>query len=193
MNAYCWLHIKWCLISWGFRQAIDHALQNDTNIRPSEDKSRFSQVLQSLHFGNMSCVCWYRHWYAARLCFGSASGLLRLEELVRRFLISRETLSIRMLDDNLDPTPLLKEIRDDKVATIIIDANASVSYLILKKVSSQTSTHSSQSRPHVQDVKLLMYTVQHSNTQGFVFLFNVPIREIQVTVMRGMQSLPSVE
>ena len=65
--------------------------------------------------------------------------LLRLEELVRRFLISRETLSIRMLDDNMDPTPLLKEIRDDKVATIIIDANASVSYLILKKVRGQPS------------------------------------------------------
>lgn len=42
-----------------------------------------------------------------------------------------------MLDDNLDPTPLLKEIRDDKIATIIIDANASISYLILKKVSIQ--------------------------------------------------------
>ncbi|KAA0703162.1 Glutamate receptor ionotropic, kainate 5 [Triplophysa tibetana] len=40
-----------------------------------------------------------------------------------------------MLDDNLDPTPLLKEIRDDKIATIIIDANASISYLILKKAS----------------------------------------------------------
>lgn len=62
------------------------------------------------------------------------SGLLRLEELVQSFLISRETLSVRMLDDSLDPTPLLKEIRDDKVATIIIDANASVSYRILKKV-----------------------------------------------------------
>ncbi len=66
------------------------------------------------------------------------AGLLRLEELIRRFLISRETLSIRMLDDNLDPTPLLKEIRDDKIATIIIDANASISYLILKKVSIQS-------------------------------------------------------
>lgn len=148
MNAYCRLHIKWRFISWGFRPTIDHVLQNDTNIWPAEDKWRFSQVLQSLHFGNMSCVYWYRHWYAARLCFGSALGLLRLEELVRRFLISRETLSIRMLDDNLDPTPLLKEIRDDKVATIIIDANASVSYLILKKVSSQTSTHSSESPTH---------------------------------------------
>lgn len=62
------------------------------------------------------------------------SGLLRLEELVQSFLISKETLSVRWLDDNLDPTPLLKEIRDDKVATIIIDANASVSYRILKKV-----------------------------------------------------------
>lgn len=59
---------------------------------------------------------------------------MRLEELVQSFLISRETLSVRMLDDSLDPTPLLKEIRDDKVATIIIDANASVSYRILKKV-----------------------------------------------------------
>lgn len=78
---------------------------------------------------------------SALLRSDSASGLLRLEELVRRFLISRETLSVRMLDDNLDPTPLLKEIRDDKVATIIIDANASVSYLILKKVSSNTSMH----------------------------------------------------
>lgn len=41
---------------------------------------------------------------------------------------------MRMLDDDLDPTPLLKEIRDDKVATIIVDANASVSYRVLKKV-----------------------------------------------------------
>lgn len=57
-----------------------------------------------------------------------------MEELVHRFLISRDTLSVRMLDDSLDPTPLLKEIRDDKVATIIIDANASISYQILRKV-----------------------------------------------------------
>lgn len=52
-----------------------------------------------------------------------------------------------MLDDNLDPTPLLKEIRDDKVATIIIDANASVSYLILKKVRTEASRP--QNHPHV--------------------------------------------
>uniref|UniRef100_H3CII8 Glutamate receptor n=1 Tax=Tetraodon nigroviridis TaxID=99883 RepID=H3CII8_TETNG len=64
-----------------------------------------------------------------------AECLLRLEELVQSFLISRETLSVRMLDDSLDPTPLLKEIRDDKVATIIIDANASVSYRVLRKAS----------------------------------------------------------
>uniref|UniRef100_A0A8C3HIL7 Glutamate receptor n=1 Tax=Chrysemys picta bellii TaxID=8478 RepID=A0A8C3HIL7_CHRPI len=62
-------------------------------------------------------------------------GLLRLEELVRQFLISKETLSIRMLDDAHDPTPLLKEIRDDKISTIIVDANASLSYLVLKKAS----------------------------------------------------------
>ncbi|CAJ1062595.1 glutamate receptor ionotropic%2C kainate 5 isoform X2 [Xyrichtys novacula] len=80
-------------------------------------------ILHSFSYPSASLVC------------AKAECLLRLEELVRRFLISRETLSIRMLDDNLDPTPLLKEIRDDKVATIIIDANASVSYLILKKAS----------------------------------------------------------
>uniref|UniRef100_A0A8C8GJV6 Glutamate receptor n=1 Tax=Oncorhynchus tshawytscha TaxID=74940 RepID=A0A8C8GJV6_ONCTS len=80
-------------------------------------------ILRSLSYPSASLVC------------AKAECLLRLEELVRRFLISRETLSIRMLDDSLDPTPLLKEIRDDKVATIIIDANASISYLILKKAS----------------------------------------------------------
>uniref|UniRef100_A0A674CWU1 Glutamate receptor n=1 Tax=Salmo trutta TaxID=8032 RepID=A0A674CWU1_SALTR len=79
-------------------------------------------ILRSFSYPSASLVC------------SKAECLLRLEELVRRFLISREALSIRMLDDSLDPTPLLKEIRDDKVATIIIDANASISYLILKKV-----------------------------------------------------------
>ncbi len=59
-----------------------------------------------------------------------------------------------MLDDNLDPTPLLKEIRDDKIATIIIDANASISYLILKKVSIQ---------PHyLNAVALAHFTLIHS-------------------------------
>ncbi|KAI5105925.1 glutamate receptor ionotropic, kainate 5 isoform X2, partial [Silurus meridionalis] len=80
-------------------------------------------ILRSFSYPSASLVC------------AKAECLLRLEELVRRFLISRETLSVRMLDDDLDPTSLLKEIRDDKVATIIIDANASVSYLILKKAS----------------------------------------------------------
>ncbi|XP_067304993.1 glutamate receptor ionotropic, kainate 5 isoform X1 [Pseudorasbora parva] len=80
-------------------------------------------ILRSFNYPSASLVC------------AKAECLLRLEELIRRFLISRETLSIRMLDDNLDPTPLLKEIRDDKIATIIIDANASISYLILKKAS----------------------------------------------------------
>ncbi|RXN25017.1 glutamate receptor kainate 5 isoform X1 [Labeo rohita] len=80
-------------------------------------------ILRSFSYPTASLIC------------AKAECLLRLEELVRHFLISRETLSVRMLDENLDPTPLLKEIRDDKVATIIIDANASVSILILKKAS----------------------------------------------------------
>lgn len=73
-------------------------------------------------------------WRALTQGLFPPSGLLRLEELVRGFLISKETLSVRMLDDSRDPTPLLKEIRDDKVSTIIIDANASISHLILRKV-----------------------------------------------------------
>lgn len=61
-------------------------------------------------------------------------GLLNLEQLLRQFLISKETLSVRMLDDSQDPTPLLKEIRDDKTATIIVDANATMSHMILERV-----------------------------------------------------------
>lgn len=64
----------------------------------------------------------------------SLPGLLNLEKLLRQFLISKDTLSVRMLDDTQDPTPLLKEIRDDKTATIIIHANASMSRTILLKV-----------------------------------------------------------
>ncbi|XP_050184111.1 glutamate receptor ionotropic, kainate 5-like, partial [Myiozetetes cayanensis] len=62
--------------------------------------------------------------------------LLRLEELVRQFLISRESLSVRVLDGEQDPTPLLKEIRDDKVPTIVIDGPASTAGLVLAKGSS---------------------------------------------------------
>lgn len=64
----------------------------------------------------------------------SPAGLLNLEQLLRQFLISKETLSVRMLDDSQDPTPLLKEIRDDKTATIIVDANATMSHIILERV-----------------------------------------------------------
>ncbi|XP_070481156.1 glutamate receptor ionotropic, kainate 4 isoform X9 [Equus przewalskii] len=64
---------------------------------------------------------------------GHTVSLLNLEKLLRQFLISKDTLSVRMLDDTRDPTPLLKEIRDDKTATIIIHANASMSHTILLK------------------------------------------------------------
>ncbi|CAB1418014.1 unnamed protein product [Pleuronectes platessa] len=63
------------------------------------------------------------------------ASLLNLEQLLRRFLISKETLSVRMLDESQDPTPLLKEIRDDKTATIIVDANATMSHIILERAS----------------------------------------------------------
>ncbi|XP_058901287.1 glutamate receptor ionotropic, kainate 5 isoform X2 [Kogia breviceps] len=82
-----------------------------------------SRILKSFNYPSASLIC------------AKAECLLRLEELVRGFLISKETLSVRMLDNSRDPTPLLKEIRDDKVSTIIIDANASISHLILRKAS----------------------------------------------------------
>lgn len=98
-----------------------------------------------------------------------------------------------MLDDNLDPTPLLKEIRDDKVATIIIDANASVSYLILKKVSSQTPCRPSEPPTHVQ-FKVTFVPSSGSNAAGFwAFLFHAPIWEIQVAVVKGTQGLLTVK
>uniref|UniRef100_A0A8C8SMX3 Glutamate receptor n=1 Tax=Pelusios castaneus TaxID=367368 RepID=A0A8C8SMX3_9SAUR len=95
------------------------------SLHPSnEDVSlALGRILQSFNYPSACLIC------------AKAECLLRLEELVRQFLISKETLSIRMLDDSHDPTPLLKEIRDDKISTIIIDANASLSYLILKKAS----------------------------------------------------------
>ncbi|XP_077578928.1 glutamate receptor ionotropic, kainate 4 isoform X2 [Stigmatopora nigra] len=72
---------------------------------------------------------------AACLICAQADCLLNLEQLLRQFLISKETLSVRMLDDSQDPTPLLKEIRDDKTGTIIVDANATMSHIILERAS----------------------------------------------------------
>ncbi|TWW77270.1 Glutamate receptor ionotropic, kainate 4 [Takifugu flavidus] len=69
------------------------------------------------------------------LICAQADCLLNLEQLLRRFLISKETLSVRMLDDSQDPTPVLKEIRDDKTATIVVDANTTMSHIILERVS----------------------------------------------------------
>nr|XP_057902812.1 glutamate receptor ionotropic, kainate 5-like isoform X2 [Doryrhamphus excisus] len=69
----------------------------------------------------------------ASLICAKAECLLRLEELVRRFLISRETLSVRMLERDLDPTPLLKEIRNDKVGTVIVDTDDALAHRILRK------------------------------------------------------------
>ncbi|KAH0631691.1 hypothetical protein JD844_006148 [Phrynosoma platyrhinos] len=102
-----------------------------------------SRILKSFNYPSASLICAKAECEEGGSGIGAGvgtwgrrePGLLRLEELVRQFLISKETLSIRMLDDTNDPTPLLKEIRDDKISTIIVDANASISYLILKKAS----------------------------------------------------------
>ncbi|CAF97499.1 unnamed protein product, partial [Tetraodon nigroviridis] len=83
-------------------------------------------VASLLTFFNSTTTC---------LICAQADCLLNLEQLLRRFLISKETLSVRMLDDSQDPTPLLKEIRDDKTATIVVDANTTMSHVILERAS----------------------------------------------------------
>uniref|UniRef100_A0A8C6XYA9 Glutamate receptor n=1 Tax=Naja naja TaxID=35670 RepID=A0A8C6XYA9_NAJNA len=93
------------------------------NLHPSNTDISVA-VAGILNFFNCTTAC---------LICAKAECLLNLEKLLRQFLISKETLSIRMLDESWDPTPLLKEIRDDKTATIIVHANASMSHVILKK------------------------------------------------------------
>ncbi|XP_053125801.1 glutamate receptor ionotropic, kainate 4 isoform X2 [Hemicordylus capensis] len=93
------------------------------NLHPSNTDISVA-VAGILNFFNCTTAC---------LICAKAECLLNLERLLRQFLISKETLSVRMLDDSWDPTPLLKEIRDDKTATIIVHANASMSHIILQK------------------------------------------------------------
>ncbi|XP_059532611.1 glutamate receptor ionotropic, kainate 4 isoform X3 [Myotis daubentonii] len=93
------------------------------NLHPSNTDISVA-VAGVLNFFNCTTAC---------LVCAKAECLLNLEKLLRQFLISKDTLSVRMLDDTRDPTPLLKEIRDDKTATVIVHASASVSHTILLK------------------------------------------------------------
>ncbi|CAM2107687.1 unnamed protein product [Caretta caretta] len=93
------------------------------NLHPSNPDISVA-VAGILNFFNCTTAC---------LICAKAECLLNLEKLLRQFLISKDTLSVRMLDDSGDPTPLLKEIRDDKTSTIIVHANASMSHIILQK------------------------------------------------------------
>ncbi|XP_041090795.1 uncharacterized protein LOC121303959 [Polyodon spathula] len=94
------------------------------NMRPTNTDISMA-VTGLLKFFNSTTSC---------LICAKPECLLNLERLLRQFLISKDTLSVRMLDDSQDPTPLLKEIRDDKTATIIVDANATISHTILERV-----------------------------------------------------------
>ncbi|XP_005988151.1 glutamate receptor ionotropic, kainate 4 isoform X1 [Latimeria chalumnae] len=93
------------------------------NLHPSNTDVSVA-VANILKFFNSTTAC---------LICAKAECLLNLEKLLRQFLISKDTLSVRMLDDTHDPTPLLKEVRDDKTSTIIIHANISMSRIILHK------------------------------------------------------------
>ncbi|GCB78297.1 hypothetical protein scyTo_0018588, partial [Scyliorhinus torazame] len=102
---------------------------------PKLQNLRFTTL--NLHPSNMdislaiaSILKFFNRTMACLIC-AKAECLLNLEKLLRQFLISKDTLSVRMLDQSQDSTPLLKEIRDDKIATIIIDGSTSVSQSIL--------------------------------------------------------------
>ncbi|KAL0994606.1 hypothetical protein UPYG_G00124760 [Umbra pygmaea] len=81
-------------------------------------------VMALLSFLNSTSAC---------LLCARVDCLMNLEQLLRQFLISKETLTVRVLDDTQDPVPVLKEIRNDQTNTIIVDANATVSHLILER------------------------------------------------------------
>uniref|UniRef100_A0A6Q2XVX6 Glutamate receptor n=1 Tax=Esox lucius TaxID=8010 RepID=A0A6Q2XVX6_ESOLU len=83
-------------------------------------------VVALLSFFNSTSAC---------LLCARVDCLMNLEQLLRQFLISKETLTVRMLDDSQDPTPVLKEIRNDQADTIIVDASVTVSHLILERLS----------------------------------------------------------
>ncbi|XP_010868626.1 glutamate receptor ionotropic, kainate 4 isoform X1 [Esox lucius] len=83
-------------------------------------------VVALLSFFNSTSAC---------LLCARVDCLMNLEQLLRQFLISKETLTVRMLDDSQDPTPVLKEIRNDQADTIIVDASVTVSHLILERAS----------------------------------------------------------
>uniref|UniRef100_A0A674CWQ9 Glutamate receptor n=2 Tax=Salmo trutta TaxID=8032 RepID=A0A674CWQ9_SALTR len=83
-------------------------------------------VVDLLSFFNSTSAC---------LLCARADCLMNLEQLLRQFLISKETLTVRVLDDSQDPMPVLKEIRNYQTDTIIVDANATVSLLILERAS----------------------------------------------------------
>uniref|UniRef100_A0A8C4QTL6 Glutamate ionotropic receptor kainate type subunit 5 n=1 Tax=Eptatretus burgeri TaxID=7764 RepID=A0A8C4QTL6_EPTBU len=70
----------------------------------------------------------FNHSICSLLCT-QTDCLLRHEELMRRFPISREGFSVRLVPEGADPTPLLKEIREDKISTIIIDASINSSLI----------------------------------------------------------------
>uniref|UniRef100_A0A4W5QJR2 Glutamate ionotropic receptor kainate type subunit 4 n=1 Tax=Hucho hucho TaxID=62062 RepID=A0A4W5QJR2_9TELE len=111
----------------------------------------------------------------ACLICAQADCLLNLERLLRQFLISKETLSVRMLDDSQDPTPLLKEIRDDKTATIIVDANATMSHIILERVSLSVTVSSFPMFLDISRVNILGFSVfnrTHPFFQDFLLSLN---------------------
>ncbi|KAM6970057.1 glutamate receptor ionotropic, kainate 4-like [Aplochiton taeniatus] len=81
-------------------------------------------VAQLLTFLNSSTAC---------LLCAHDDCLMNLEQLLRQFLISKDTLTVRVLEERQDPASVLKEIRNGQTDTIIVDANATVAHLVLER------------------------------------------------------------
>lgn len=79
-----------------------------------------------------------------------------------------------MLDDSQDPTPLLKEIRDDKTATIIVDANATMSHTILERV-------------------WRFLTANDLFISTFIFLLCFPVKNVDIIILTKHNSESSLQ
>ncbi|CAM5176737.1 unnamed protein product [Eretmochelys imbricata] len=89
----------------------------------NEDLSlALARILQSLDYPSASLIC-------------AKADLLRLEELVRQFLISKETLSIRMLDDATTRRRCSRRFGTTRSRPSSSTPTPPLSYLVLKKAS----------------------------------------------------------
>lgn len=176
-------YVSWCVISWWFRETIGHTLQHNTNIWQSKDKSRFPRVMPSLQFGNMNCVYWYRHWYATALALPQACWDWR------NWCAAFSSPGRRCQSGCWMTTWTLHRCWRRSVTT-----KWRPSSLMLMHLFPITSLRRSALHAHSLDLPTYSGYRSYSCVQTLwdFLLFNAPMWEIQVSFLKGTQSLLSV-